>query len=158
MRPLFWGTVGFTTAISIYSVVVAYTTPNLPLPTSIQAAVMLNPHILLGVPTAAGIQSYLAAYLRAMPCRAKIGAPALVTGSTSALSAVFSFFGLTQVGCCTLWLYYLSMLPSLVGAGAAGFMIQYSSLLAGMALLLAFIPIALLARQIREIKRSIRSS
>jgi len=74
------------------------------------------------------------------------------TATGSALSAFFSFFGLTQIGCCTLWLFYLSLLPTVIGVGAAAFLIQYSVLLSDLSLSLVWIPVVFILLRIRRIE------
>ena len=145
-----WGIVGFTVSLSLYSAIVALTTPNLKPLVSLQIALLTTPQIMLGVPAGVGLQLFLTRSLKQMPCPTRAAKPAFgLAASGSAFSSFLSFFGLTQVGCCSLWLLYLSLLPSVVGVGAAGFLIRYSTLLSNLSLVLVWVPVAYLIWRIR---------
>ncbi len=148
-----WGILGGTVSFTLYSLVVVFTTPNLNPPVSLLVAMRMNPHIVIGMPLGIGLQTYLTAYLKRSGCQLRGKASAVGgTATGSALSAFFSFFGLTQVGCCTLWLYYLSLLPGVIGVAAAGFIVRYSVLLSDISLVLVWIPVFLILMRTRDLK------
>jgi hypothetical protein len=151
LSPIVWGLLGFAAGFTVYSATIILTTPNLSAPTSLWVAFNISPQIMLGVPAGLGIQAYLVSYAKRLPC--PVGGTRQNMGGTaigSVPSALFSFFGLTQVGCCTFWLFFLSILPSVVGVGAAGFLISYGFILSNVSLVLVAIPIVLLIHKIRS--------
>ncbi len=153
LPPTIWGILGATVSFTLYSLVVVFTTPNLSPPVSLAVAMRMNTHIVIGMPLGIGLQTYLTTYLKRSGCQVRGKASAVGgTATGSALSASFSFFGLTQVGCCTLWLYYLSLLPSVIGVAMAAFIVRYSVLLSDISLVLAWIPVFLSLMRIRDIK------
>lgn len=157
ISPIVWGIIGFFLSLLIYSLTVILTTPNLQPLKSLEISFALNPQVAIGVPLGVGIQAYLSSYFKRMPCPTGTANSAVGgTISGSVLSAFFSFFSLTQVGCCTLWLFYLSLLPSVVGVGAAGFLISYSSLLSNLSLALVWMPVGFLLWRIRTQTRRSR--
>ncbi len=148
-----WGIVGFAVSLAIYSLIVVFTTPNLAPITSLAVSLRMNPHIMIGIPLGVGVQTYLLAYVKRASCPVRGKASAFGgTATGSALSAFFSFFGLTQIGCCTMWLYYLSLLPSVIGGGAAAILIRYSVLLSNLSLALVWIPVVLFLLRIRNLE------
>lgn len=116
---------------------------------------MLSPQIMIGIPLGVGLQAYLSSYLKRIPCPTRAAKPTLgSTAAGSTLSAFFSFFSLTQVGCCTLWLLYLSLLPSVVGVGVAGFLVRYSPILSNLSLVLVAVPVVFLLWKIRTARHA----
>ncbi len=151
--PPLSGILGATVSFTLYSLVVVLTTPTLSPPVSLAIAMRMNTHIVVGMPLGIGLQAYLTAYLKRSGCQVRGKASAVGgTATGSALSAFFSFFGLTQVGCCTLWLYYLSLLPSITGVAVAAFIVRYSVLLSDISLVLVWIPVFLILMRTRDIK------
>jgi len=149
--PIFTSLVASTAILLLYLFVVAITTPNLAPLTSIQVAFRLNGHILLGSSIGMGIQTFLVMYSRRLPCpisKKKIALGA--TGTSTAVSTFFSFFSLTAVGCCGLWLYILSLLPGILGVGLTGFLITYSNILSTLGLFGIIISISLMLLNIRN--------
>jgi hypothetical protein len=57
----------------------------------------------------------------------------------AAMTGFFSFFSLVPLGCCGTMLYILSLLPSVVGTGLAGGLIQYSQPLAYLGIAIIFV-------------------
>jgi len=57
-------------------------------------------------------------------------------GLGAALSSFFSFFSLVPLGCCGSWLFILSYLPLVFGNGVSVFMINYSSILSYIGLII----------------------
>lgn len=57
-------------------------------------------------------------------------------GLGAALSSFFSFFSLVVLGCCGSWLFILSYLPLVFGNGVSVFMINYSSILSYIGLII----------------------
>ncbi len=151
--PIIWGILAGTVSFALYSLVVVLTTPDLSPPASLAIAMRMNTHIVIGMPLGIGLQTYLTAYLKRSGCQVRGKAPAVGgTATGSALSSFFSFFGLTQVGCCTLWLYYLSLLPSAIGVAMAAFIVRYSAPLSDVSLVLVWVPLFLILMRIRDIK------
>ncbi len=148
-----WGILAGTVSFVLYSLVVVLTTSDLSPPASLAIAMRMNTHIVIGMPLGIGLQTYLTAYLKRSGCQVR-GKTSAVAGTAtgSALSSFFSFFGLTQVGCCTLWLYYLSLLPSVIGVGLAAFIVRYRVLLSDISLVLVWMPVFLILTRIRDIK------
>jgi uncharacterized membrane protein len=54
------------------------------------------------------------------------------------MSSFLSFFSLVPLGCCGSWLFILSMLPSVFGSTAAVLLIEYSTLLSYVGLVIVF--------------------
>lgn len=149
--PIFTGLVASTATLLLYLFVVAITTPNLAPLTSIQVAFRLNGHILLGSSIGMGIQTFLVMYSRRLPCPiSKKKVTLAATGTSTAVSAFFSFFSLTAVGCCGLWLYILSLLPGILGVSLTGFLITYSNILSTLGLFSVIISISLMLLNIRN--------
>ncbi len=153
LPPTVWGILAGTVSFGLYSLVVVLTTPDLSPPASLAIAMRMNTHVVIGMPLGIGLQTYLNAYLKRSGCQVRGKATAVGgTATGSAFSAFFSFFGLTQVGCCTLWLYYLSLLPSVIGVAVAAFIVRYSVLLSYISLVLVWIPVFPSLMRIRDIK------
>lgn len=142
LPPTLLGILGAAVSFTLYSLVVVFTTPNLSPPVSLAIAMRMNTLMVIGMPLGIGLQTYLTANLKRSGCQVRGKVSAFGGSATgSALSAFLSFFGLTQVGCCTLWLYYLSLLPGVIGIAAAAFMIRYSLILSDISLALIWIPV-----------------
>lgn len=129
VRPLVMGSIAFVVSLSLYSLSVILTTPNLSPIQALETALKLNGFVMIAVSLGIGVQVSLTSYAKSLPCRIKMAGTTSTTTSSSALSAFFSFFSLVQVGCCGTWLYILSLLPGLLGVGMSGFIIQFSKIL-----------------------------
>ncbi len=132
--------VGIMTII-IYLLVVVITTPALDPFSAINAAFQLNSIIIIGMGVGIGLQVFLSEKSKLLGCTRNTQKKAFRgnVGSTAATS-FFSFFSLVPLGCCGLWLYALSLLPSIVGVGASAALIEYSQVLAyvGLAFIFGF--------------------
>jgi hypothetical protein len=149
--PISMSLAASTLTLLLYLFVVVITTPNLAPVTSIRVAFSLNGHILVSSSIGMGIQTFLVIYSRRLPCPISKKKVALgATGTSTAVSAFFSFFSLTAVGCCGLWLYILSLLPGILGASLTGFLITYSNILSAIGLFGIAISILLMLRNIRN--------
>jgi len=139
MRPIIKaGIVGVITVV-VYLTVVVLTTPALPADAAISAAFQLNSIVIIGMGIGIGTQIYLSEQSKRLGCRLDVKKKAFGanTGSTAATS-FFSFFSLVPLGCCGWWLYVLSLLPSVVGTGVSGVLIEYSQVLAYLGLAIIF--------------------
>jgi len=139
MRPIIKaGIVGVLTVV-IYLSVVVVTTPALPADAAISAAFQINSIVIIGMGIGIGTQIYLSEQSKRLGCRLDVKKKAFGanTGSTAATS-FFSFFSLVPLGCCGWWLYVLSLLPSVVGTGVSGVLIEYSQVLAYLGLAIIF--------------------
>ena len=156
--------VGIITAI-IYISVVAITTPNLPPSTAIGAAVQVNGIIIIGLAIGIGIQVFASTYSKGLGCRLderrkykqqrkdfrNVLPVSGLTGSSGSsggtvMSSFLSFFSLVPLGCCGSWLFILSMLPSVFGGTVSVILIEYSTLLSyiGLVVVLGFASLSIL--------------
>lgn len=141
--------VAFSTLI-IYNVVVIITTPNLSPFESLKASFFNNWFILLSLSLAMALQ-ILARELIPKNCKVK-GLKVIKSSSylATGFASFFSYFSLVSFGCCGVWLYILSLLPSLLGVGVAGFMIRFGPQLSiTLALLILSVSIITIIRSIR---------
>jgi hypothetical protein len=150
--------VGIITAI-IYLAVVIITTPNLPLSMAIGAALKVNGIIIIGLAIGVGIQVFASTYSKGLGCRLderrrykqqhkdiwRVFRISGRTGSSGSgggtiMSSFLSFFSLVPLGCCGSWLFILSMLPSVFGGTVSVMLIEYSTLLSyvGLVIVLGF--------------------
>ncbi len=151
--PIFSGIIAFTFSLFLYWATVVLTTPNLKPLTALEVTFALNPQITFGAPASIGLQTYLAAYLKRLPCPTGNLKPGIsITASGSALASFLSFFELTQVGCCSVWLLYLSLLPGLISVGITAFLIRYSTELTNLFLILAWLPVLLSLLKIKRLR------
>jgi len=147
--------VGMITAI-IYLAVVVITTPNLPPSMAIGAAIKVNGIIIIGLAIGVGIQVFTSTYTKGLGCRLdsrrkyrqqrkdiwRIFRISGQTGSSGSgggtvMSSFLSFFSLVPLGCCGSWLFILSMLPSVFGGTVSVIVIEYSTLLSYVGLVIA---------------------
>lgn len=156
--------VGIITTI-IYLAVVVITTPNLPPSTAIGAAVKVNGIIIIGLAIGIGIQVFASTYSKGLGCRLderrkykqqrkdfrNILPVSGLTGSSGSsggtvMSSFLSFFSLVPLGCCGSWLFILSMLPSVFGGTVSVILIEYSTLLSyvGLVVVLGFASLSIL--------------
>ncbi len=140
-------------SLTIYLVVVILTTPNLTAQQALKAAVGLNLPVILALPIITGSHAALTYYSRPLSCRVrrKAGSGALAVGST--LTAIASYISLTQVGCCGMWLYILSLMPGLIGTGLTAALIQYNLQLTSIGLIIAITPTIYLGHKIMKQRR-----
>lgn len=112
-------------SVVLYLTIVVITTPSLRPVDAISVSVALNWWLIGGISLGTGVQAFLLAYAKATACTIKHRAAAVGTsGILSGLSSFVSFLSLIPLGCCGTWVYILSFLPGLIGAGASGFLID----------------------------------
>jgi hypothetical protein len=134
--------VGILTVLA-YIIIVIITTPSLAPSSAIKAAFAMNSIIIFGPAIGAGLQFFISSYSRAIAgCRlAKKrarGGRIIGSGTSTAISSLFSFFSLVPLGCCGSWLLILSLLPSVFGSSLSVVLIQYSKPLSYIALATVF--------------------
>jgi hypothetical protein len=126
-------------AIVAYLTIVVITTPALSPQDAIKAVLVLNLLIIIGTSVGVGLQTYLSEYSKKLGCNLKINKATLSGNSGSATAtSFFSFFSLIPLGCCGWWLYVISFLPSIFGAGVSSLLINHSQLLAYLGLVVIF--------------------
>ena len=129
------------TAVS-YLVIVVITTPSLPPEAAIGAAFAINSPVIFGISIGVGAQIYISSYGKSMGCsldKKRKGVFGAGSGST-VVSSFFSFFSLVPLGCCGSWLLILSYLPSVFGSTLSVALVQYSTALTyiGLIIILGF--------------------
>jgi hypothetical protein len=165
--------VGIITAI-IYLAVVVITTPNLPPSMAIGAALKVNGIIIIGLAIGVGIQVFSSTYSKGLGCRLderrrykqqhkgiwRVFRISGRTGSSGSgggtiMSSFLSFFSLVPLGCCGSWLFILSMLPSVFGGTVSVILIEYSTLLSyvGLVIVLGFAGLSILRLRKKLIER-----
>ncbi|MGA9935498.1 MAG: hypothetical protein WBL44_00550 [Nitrososphaeraceae archaeon] len=165
--------VGIITAI-IYLAVVVITTPNLPPSMAIGAALKVNGIIIIGLAIGVGIQVFSSTYSKGLGCRLdkkrrykqqhkgiwRVFRISGRTGSSGSgggtiMSSFLSFFSLVPLGCCGSWLFILSMLPSVFGGTVSVILIEYSTLLSyvGLVIVLGFAGLSILRLRNKLIER-----
>jgi hypothetical protein len=165
--------VGIITAI-IYLAVVVITTPNLPPSMAIGAALKVNGIIIVGLAIGVGIQISISTYSKGLGCRIderrkykqqhkdiwhvfrisrRTGSSG--SGGGTVMSSFLSFFSLVPLGCCGSWLFILSMLPSVFGGTVSVVLIEYSTLLSyvGLVIVLGFASLSILRLRKELIER-----
>ena len=165
--------VGIITAI-IYLAVVVITTPNLPPSMAIGAALKVNGIIIIGLAIGVGIQVFASTYSKGLGCRLderrrykqqhkgiwRVFRISGRTGSSGSgggtiMSSFLSFFSLVPLGCCGSWLFIVSMLPSVFGGTVSVILIEYSTLLSyvGLVIVLGFAGLSILRLRKKLIER-----
>ena len=165
--------VGIITSI-IYLAVVVITTPNLPPSMAIGAALKVNGIIIIGLAIGVGIQVFASTYSKGLGCRLderrrykqqhkgiwRVFRISGRTGSSGSgggtiMSSFLSFFSLVPLGCCGSWLFILSMLPSVFGGTVSVILIEYSTLLSyvGLVIVLGFAGLSILRLRKKLIER-----
>ena len=139
MKPHHKGIITGISTIVIYLGIVIITTPALAPIDALAAALMINPIIIFGMGIGIGLQVTLSEKSRLRGCnidpkRKSLGSNSGCITATS----FFSFFSLVPLGCCGWWLYALSLLPSVVGVGASAVLIEYSTALSYIGLIIIF--------------------
>lgn len=139
MNPIVKGGMGGAITIIVYLGVVAITTPALEPLAAINAALQTNSIIIIGMGVGIGIQMYLSEFSKKRGCNLN-NKHRIFGGNTGSAGATsfFSFFSLVPLGCCGWWLYILSLLPGIIGAGTTGFLIEYSQPMAYGGLLIIY--------------------
>ncbi len=118
--------VGIITTV-LYLTIVVITTPSLRPVDAVAISVTLNWWLIAGISAGTGVQAFLLAYARGKACSVRHTGTVLgASGFLSGLSSFLSFLSLIPLGCCGSWIYILSFLPGLIGAGAAGFLLTHS--------------------------------
>ncbi|MEX0764162.1 MAG: hypothetical protein WEC35_06630 [Nitrosopumilaceae archaeon] len=139
MKPLFKGILVGILTIVVYLTVVVVTTPALGPYAAINAAFQLNSPIIIGMGIGVGLQMFLSSYSKSLGCRLNVKRKAFGGNSGStAMTSFFSFFSLVPLGCCGWWLYVISFLPGIFGAGVSAVLIDYSQPLAYLGLAIIF--------------------
>lgn len=169
--------VGIITAI-IYLAVVVMTTPNLPPSMAIGAALKVNGIIIVGLAIGVGIQVFAFIYGKGLGCKLderskykqqrkdiwhvfridrRTGSSGAGAGGGTAISSFLSFFSLVPLGCCGSWLFMLSMLPSVFGGTVSVILIEYSTLLSyvGLVIVLGFAVVSILRLRKELIERRV---
>jgi hypothetical protein len=165
--------VGIITAI-IYLAVVVITTPNLPPSMAIGTAIKVNGIIIIGLAIGVGIQVFSSTYSKGLGGRLderrrykqqhkgiwRVFRISGRTGSSGSgggtiMSSFLSFFSLVPLGCCGSWLFILSMLPSVFGGTVSVILIEYSTLLSyvGLVIVLGFAGLSILRLRKKLIER-----
>ncbi len=132
--------------IIIYLIIVIITTPALSASVAVRAAFEMNYIVIVGMGFGVGLQVYISEKSKSLVCmvhnNTKIASEKRTANSTTpgitAMTSFFSFFSLVPLGCCGWWLYVLSLLPSVFGAGVSAVLIVYSQYLAYMGLAIIF--------------------
>ena len=153
MKPHYKGIIIGISTIVIYLSIVIITTPALAPTDALAAALMINPIIIFGMGIGIGLQITLSEKNRLRGCnidpeRKNIGSNSGCVTATS----FFSFFSLVPLGCCGWWLYALSLLPSIVGVGVSAVLIEYSTLLSYIGLIIIFGLVGISAYRLHKTK------
>jgi len=141
---------------------------------AIGAALKVNGIIIIGLAIAVGIQVFASTYSKGLGCRFeerraykpkhkglwrvfRISGLTRSSGSGGGtlMSSFLSFFSLVPLGCCGNWLFILSMLPSVLGGTVSVILIEYSSLLSyvGLVIVLGFAGLSILRLRKKLIER-----
>lgn len=123
-------------AVAAYLGVVVATTPALAPADAAWAALQINPAVIAGTGAGVALQVHLSGVARRAGCARRRHAGGSAGGA--AATSFFSFFSLVPLGCCGWWLYALSLLPGVLGAGASAALIEHSALLAYLGLAAVF--------------------
>lgn len=139
MKPIQKAVLVGIITIVVYLSIVILTTPALEPLAAISAAFQLNSIVIVGMGIGIGLQIFLSEKSKLLGCKLSIKKKAF-GGNTSSTTATsfFSFFSLVPLGCCGWWLYALSLLPSVVGTSVSAVLIEYSSVLAYVGLIIIF--------------------
>jgi hypothetical protein len=127
-KSLAKGTIVASISLLVYILVVAVTSPSLPPAVAIRIAFTVNSVVMVGMAIGIAIQVFLSSYSRLMGCSLDMRKRFLGVGSGggTTFSSFLSFFSLVPLGCCGIWLYILSFLPSILGGTLSATLIQYS--------------------------------
>lgn len=127
MKPIIKSMLFGSITVLAYLGIVVLTTPALDPISATSAAIQLNSPIILGMGIGVGIQSFLSDYSKKFGCSLAMKRRTTRGNTgTTAIASFFSFFSLIPLGCCGWWLYAISFLPSIFGAGISAALINYS--------------------------------
>ncbi len=148
--PILAGFIAAATLVVVYLLLVVLASPTIPSDLALQLAVSRNLPYLGIVAGLSGVQAYLSVYSRGLPCR--LGKTRAVGAGSSLAASFTSFFGLTAVGCCGLFPFWISLAfgGGTLGLGASTFFVSYSTPLTILGLLIMGSSIALTVRSIRR--------
>ncbi len=148
--PILAGFIAAATLVVVYLLLVVLASPTIPSDLALRLAVSRNLPYLGVVAGLSGVQAYLAVYSRGLPCR--LGKTKAVGAGSSLIASFTSFFGLTSVGCCGLFPFWVSLVfgGGAFGLGASTFFVNYSTPLTIFGLLIMGSSIALTVRKIRR--------
>ncbi len=148
--PIFAGLGTAVGLVAVYLLLVVLASPTLPSGLALQLAVSRNLPYLGIVAGLSGVQAYLSVYSRGLPCR--LGKTKAVGAGSSLAASFTSFFGLTAVGCCGLFPFWISLAfgGGTLGLGASTFFVNYSTPLTILGLLVMSLTIAVTVRKIRR--------
>jgi hypothetical protein len=141
---------------------------------AIGAALKVNGIIIMGLAIGVGIQISTSTYSKGLGCRIderrkykqqhkdiwhvfrisrRTGSSG--SGGGTVMSSFLSFFSLVPLGCCGSWLFILSMLPSVFGGTVSVILIEYSTLLSyvGLVIVLGFASLSILRLRKELIER-----
>jgi len=114
-------------SVVLYLAIVVLTSPSLKPVSAVVLALTLNWWLIGGVSAGTGVQAFLLTYAKSKSCPVRHKAATVSTsGIFSTLSSFLSFLSLIPIGCCGTWIYVLSFLPGVLGAGASGFLLGNS--------------------------------
>ena len=139
MEPVKKAVIAGILTVAVYLTVVIITTPALEPLDAVNAAFQLNSIVIIGMGIGIGLQIFLSEKSKMLGCRLDVKRKVFgVNSGSTAATSFFSFFSLVPLGCCGWWLYALSLLPSVVGTGVSGILIEYSQPLSYFGLVIIF--------------------
>lgn len=152
-RPAIYGALAGLATFGAYLLTVILTTPNLGPLVSVATTLRFMPYVVAAISSGIGLQVFLLKYSKQLGCpirsRAHIGSGL----SGSILSSFVSFFSLVQVGCCGFWIYVLTLLPGIIGAGIGFALIEYGPYFMVLGLAIIYATNIRLVLRIRSTKR-----
>ncbi len=156
-RALLSGAFGSILVFTMYLAAVVVSTPIFSPRVAILLALERNWPTMTALSLGLGAQIGLIVYRRGLPCPTK-ASPSTATGTTisgSALSAFASLVGLANIGCCSLFIFYLS---TAVGLGTTTLLLQYSEPLTAAGIALMVLSIGFNVRLIMSVRKQLASS
>ena len=118
MNPEIRGLTYTLTALALYLLIVVATTPNMSPASAVVITLMVNAPFLVPFLAAFFVNGYLVGKVsQSRYCKLNRKALGSASASGAVLSSLVSFLTLTSVGCCSMWLYILSLLA---GSGSLG--------------------------------------
>jgi len=130
VKPIKKGIIVGVLTVVVYLTIVIITTPALEPWNAVNASFQLNSIVIIGMGLGIGLQIFLSEKSKILGCRLDVKRKAFgVNSGSTAATSFFSFFSLVPLGCCGWWLYALSLLPSVIGTGVSGILIEYSQTL-----------------------------
>jgi hypothetical protein len=130
-KPVLKGSVYSAAYLIVYLLVVVLTTPALPPVEAVRASLSFNGYFLALLLSSIWFHGFLRARAASRSCTLRRGLAAGAAGGGSFIASVLSFLSLTQVGCCSFWLYAISLLAGIGGLGTAlaGIIVDFPFLL-----------------------------